>query len=104
MDSIYWIIIIVFIIGISAFFINNLLRQVRQLEQIVKESTIVEDKTIVVYGRLLHIYVNALNELEEIDKRGAFKSDDEVGFIFNTIKETIEQVKFQMESIIKNEN
>jgi hypothetical protein len=28
--------------------------------------------------------------LKEIDRRGSFESDDEVGFVFNTIKSIIE--------------
>ena len=35
---------------------------------------------------------NALNKLNEIDSKGLFKSDDEVGFFFNNLKEIHEEL------------
>jgi hypothetical protein len=33
------------------------------------------------------------NDLEEIDTKGSFKADDEVGTIFEQIKETVNQLE-----------
>ena len=33
------------------------------------------------------------NDLEEIDAKGSFKADDEVGTIFEQIKETVNQLE-----------
>lgn len=92
----FLIILIVSIIILAGIIIYNLLWQISQLESEVKKSNAVIDRTSTFYNFLLKIYVNAALELKRIDRLGAFASDDEVGFIFNTINETIAQINNQM--------
>ncbi len=83
---------------LSLFIIINLYRKVERLEGMVADA---ENTAINVYNVMLEIFVSASTELERVDKRGAFASDDEVGFTFRIIKEVIEQVKYQ---ILKRHN
>ena len=39
---------------------------------------------------------NMLNEMKEIDLKGSFESDDEVGAVFTQLKDTIESYKNQI--------
>lgn len=94
MDTLLIAIIAVILVG--GFIISNLLAQISILENETRSVVDVENHAIQVYETLLSIYTTALNELIRIDKNGAFSSDDEVGFAFRTIMETIEHVKHQM--------
>ena len=64
---------------IEGYIIWNLFRKTELLE------TWVEDFT----QRILTVQ----NDLNEIDSSGAFESDDEVGTIFEQIKETVKQLE-----------
>jgi hypothetical protein len=44
----------------------------------------------------LTILENMLSEMKEIDLRGSFESDDEVGIVFTELKNTIESYKNQI--------
>lgn len=57
--------------------------------------------------KISEVYIKALSKLERIDKKGAFASDDEVGFVFNILKNTIVDLAKFNETLldsIKNEN
>ena len=64
---------------IETYVIWNLIRKTELLE------TWVEDFTQTVQ--------NVQTELQQIDSSGAFESDDEVGTIFEQIKETVKQLE-----------
>jgi len=61
--------------------------------KLVKE---VEDR-VNDYDELVEYSIQTLermqNEMKEIDIRGSFESDDEVGVVFNELKNTIEKYK-----------
>lgn len=78
---------------ISIWIISNLYNQITTLERVVKDT---DDRMYKVYTFMLELFTRADSELGRIDKRGAFSSDDEVGFTFRIIKESIEQVKYQL--------
>ena len=61
---------------VEGYIIWNLLKKNEKLEDIIEENT---DK-----------YINVYNALKEIDLRGAFEADDEVGSTFKEIKNIIE--------------
>lgn len=96
--TVWMIIIIITLIGVSAMIITNLLNQIRQLEKIVQET---DQTTYNTYTFILKTLTETFAELQRIDKRGAFSSDDEVGFVFRVIVESIEHVKFQLEKLNK---
>ena len=68
------------IIVILGYIIYNLLRKLETAEDILYSYLEYLDKI----SRIIEISDKKLNE---IDHRGAFQSDDEIGFIFKQIKE-----------------
>jgi len=40
---------------------------------------------------------NTINKMNEIDSKGLFKSDDEVGFIWNDLKDAINELKEEIQ-------
>lgn len=102
------------ILGISVFgnliawvFIGNLLNQTKQLEKAVEDSLSANDKIqedVEKYYRVLYgIFTSAAIELDRVDKKGSFSSDDEVGFAFKAIQETIMDVKEKMDYIKRDD-
>jgi len=69
----------------SLFVIYNLLRKYEQGEEYIEnlETWFVQfSKTV----------TNMNKEMEKIDKKGAFSSDDEVGYFFKQLKKIIKQL------------
>lgn len=65
---------------IGGYLIYNLYRKNEVLEGMVIEK----DKRL---AQIESIVQDSDRVLKEIDRIGAFKSDDEIGFFFNTVKE-----------------
>ena len=73
-------IILAVVITASAFIIRNLLKQTERLEDIRKEY---ED-----FISKQSEAINACNErLNQIDDKGIFRSDDEIGWFFRELKQ-----------------
>lgn len=66
---------------------NVLVKEVETREQNAQNA-------ITVLQFVQGLVVEAYAEMERIDKRGGFRSDDEVGFTFQALKEVVEQLKF----------
>ena len=79
-------IILVAIITLETWAIINLTKKVEKYEDIIAEN----DKFI---GDELARNEALLEALRQIDNRQMFEKDDDVGSIFNLIKETIERYK-----------
>jgi K+-transporting ATPase A subunit len=62
---------------------------VKQNEQLVDTIMEYDNKEIVTQSNL----ESMLSKMKEIDIRGSFESDDEVGAVFSELKETIENYK-----------
>tara|TARA_R110000822_G_scaffold128195_41_gene264026 strand:- start:692 stop:1051 length:360 start_codon:yes stop_codon:yes gene_type:complete len=99
MGTFGWLIIIAGIVTFSVVVISNLLNQIAILEVEVKTIDDVENRAHKFYIFILGIFTTAYDDMERVDKRGAFSADDEVGFAFRTIMESIQQVKFQLEAM-----
>lgn len=65
------------ILGYTAW---NLMKKVEKYEDIAQYQQNYIDNLSTIIGE-------SEKRLQEVDERGTFKSDDEVGFFFNTIKE-----------------
>ena len=76
---IYFIILLLLIIGVLVFVILNLLKKQERMEDV-----------IISYQEYITKFTDAVNEsdklLNQVDEKGTFKSDDEVGFFFTFIK------------------
>ena len=62
---------------------------VKQNEQLVDTIVEYDNKEITTQSNL----ESMLSKMKEIDIRGSFESDDEVGVVFSELKETIENYK-----------
>jgi hypothetical protein len=93
------IILLLICLAITGFFIYNLYNQVQQLEQYLLEATKVEDEFENYYQYFLTMFIKCHSELKDIDTRGSFSSDDEVGFAFRVIIKAIEDVKIKIEQM-----
>lgn len=70
------------------------------LEKQVVEDADIHERVATFYNFLLKLYTEVYADLVRIDKIGAFRSDDDVGYIFNTIKETINHIVHQLNTIV----
>ena len=67
----------------------NLVKQNEKLSDLIKDYDARQDNTLI-------ILENMLGEMKEIDLKGSFESDDEVGVVFSELKNTIESYKNQI--------
>lgn len=74
------------IILILIYIVWNLIRKVEKLE----DELDTQDEF---YGGIETKFNDALKRMQEIDRVGSFEADDESGFIFEKIKEVIEDLK-----------
>ncbi len=98
--------LIFFILLTSALslFCFNLFKQNVQLEGYLKQYSANEDQMEIFYRLILGILTRTATEMDKVDKRGSFSSDDEVGFAFKVISRAIETAKRQMEAIRVQDN
>ena len=64
----------------------SLVKQIEQLSDMISEYSLMKDIT----GKTLE---SMLDEMKSIDLKGSFESDDEVGLVFNELKNLIEKYK-----------
>ena len=64
-------------------------KQNEQLNDIIQDYDVRQDNTLITLE-------NMLGEMKEIDLKGSFESDDEVGVVFSELKNTIESYKNQI--------
>lgn len=63
--------------------VRNLLRQNEQLEDNLSDLVVDTNQTI----------SSAVEQMKQVDIRGSFESDDEVGSVFDSLKAIIERLK-----------
>jgi predicted PurR-regulated permease PerM len=74
------VIILGVLLVLSVYFVWNLLRKVEKLEDMLANlGSSVSDVT--------ELIVKSQERIQEIDQKGTFQSDDEVGFFFENLKE-----------------
>jgi predicted PurR-regulated permease PerM len=86
MEEIYLYIIVGVLVISNIFFIIRGTQLVRQIETIANDMDNLNELSI---GTL----ENMMKEMKEIDIRGSFESDDEVGVVFKELKDIIEKYK-----------
>ncbi len=72
------IIVIILILGICGYIITNLLKKVEILEGKYEESQIYMNSLSKIIG-------DSNSKLKELDEKGTFKGDDEIGWFFKSI-------------------
>ena len=85
--------LMVVILGYTTF---NLLRKLEKQEDALNNQTIILSSYLSYLNKISDIIEFSDKKLKEVDHKGSFKSDDEVGFFFEEIKqiqETLNQFK-----------
>ena len=86
MEEIYLYIVIGVLVISNIFFIVRGTQLVKQIETIANDMDNLNELSI---STLEKMY----SDMKEIDIRGSFESDDEVGVVFKELKDTIEKYK-----------
>ena len=87
METIYILYIIIGTLTLSnIFFIYRGTQLIRQVENAINEMDVQNEITINTLEKMLE-------EMRQIDIRGSFESDDEVGVVFTELKDIIEKYK-----------
>lgn len=82
----------------------NLYTKNEALYSTLEKNIDVEEHSIVLIKNLVVTYTQVLAKIKRIDRRGSFESDDEIGFVFTTIKKTIESLVEELKSLEKELN
>lgn len=83
-----FIAVIIFLIYV----IVNLYRKLQIAEKAIKDAFELENEISIFTTSLLETYVKVYTKLKRIDRLGSFESDDEVGFVFKTLKTSIKEI------------
>ena len=75
--------IVIWIASIVAYIVYNLLTKNEKLERMIEERDIY-------INNLDAVIEDITKRLQEVDNKGTFASDDEVGFFFNSLKQMSE--------------
>ena len=75
--------IVIWIASIVAYIVYNLLTKNEKLERMIEERDIY-------INNLDAVIEDITKRLQEVDMKGTFASDDEVGFFFNSLKQMSE--------------
>lgn len=86
MEEIYLYIIIGVLVISNIFFIIRGTQLVRQIETIANDMDNLTELSLSTLEKMLE-------EMKQIDIRGSFEADDEVGVVFTELKNTIEKYK-----------
>ena len=94
-----YVIITILCIGLISlgFVVRNLLIKVEKYE----EDILLKDEYIEKFKRSVE---ESYNRIKEMDSRGAFEADDEVGYFFKTLKDVIITLDAYFKNYIKEEN
>ena len=84
---------------ISTYVIINLYSKLQKLETQLKNEVEPVEKAYLIYENLLKLLIRSKVELDSIDKRGTYSSDDEVGFAFKIIQGSIENLVEEIKKI-----
>ena len=87
METLYILYIVIGVLTLSnIFFIYRGTQLIRQVEDAINEMDAQNEITINTLEKMLE-------EMRQIDIRGSFESDDEVGVVFTELKDIIEKYK-----------
>ncbi len=81
---------------LALYVIKNLLSKYEELEDEIEKA---DDAFLVVYNDIRFAY----NRMKKIDRLGSFESDDESGFIFTQIKNSMELLNKRLNLDAKEE-
>lgn len=93
------IVIISIILLILIYVSITLYRKNSILIDTIEKSLAAEDSYLQFFKNLLETYIGVYSKLKRVDRKGSFESDDEIGFVFKSIKTTIGDLHNQLQNI-----
>ena len=88
------VIFLILLLGGSVYIIYNMYKKYDELEKVAQENV---EFILSLRSRVL----SQQSYLKQLDRRGAFESDDEVGYFFKELKKIINDISFYLE--VENE-
>ena len=102
LDNMYIVVtVLIIIIAILIYGCFNLLKQVEKLESGV---VTIADEYQIIFDEIREKVLQTEIRLKEIDIKGSFEADDEVGFVFKEIKELSSDLTKTIESAYEFRN
>lgn len=93
------IVLLIIVILVLLFIVFNMNAKLTALESRLESYTDLEDNVMILIENLVVTYTKVLSKIKRIDRLGSFESDDEIGFVFKTIKQTIEDLVGELKTI-----
>ncbi len=84
---------------ISLYINYNLYSKITPLENAISKGLILEEEFLKYYEAILILVISAKTEMDKIDTKGAFSSDDDVGFAFKVIQTAINNLVLKMKQL-----
>lgn len=94
---IYVLVFLVILLAISVYTNYNLYRKYSILEDISLENERVAEQTQEFLNQIRTRVMSQRSYLKQLDRRGAFESDDEVGFFFKELKQIVQDISKNFE-------
>lgn len=92
-----FLILLIIVLGVSIYINVNLYNKVQRYEDEFEDAEkYVDELSSYVYS-MQENAANALRRMKEVDRKGAFESDDEVGYIFTEIKKIVTELNNKTE-------
>lgn len=86
-------IVLVAVLGIACIILGYIIFNLnRKYERLEREYEGLEQKCLDLTQELVEQFFSAQQQLARVDRRGSFASDDEVGFVFTIIKNTVAEL------------
>lgn len=105
---IYVLVFLIVVLAISIYTNYNLYRKYSILEDISLENERVAEETQEFLNQIRSRVMSQRSYLKQLDRRGAFESDDEVGFFFKELKKIVEDIsknfEFDEEELEQNQD
>ena len=92
-------ILLTIFLSISIYVNYNLYTKVNTYERQINRIIIKDNEYVKYYEVILKIILEAELEMQRIDFRGSFKSDDEVGFTFNALRTCVQNLANKIKEI-----
>lgn len=84
---------------VSLYINYNLYSKITPLENAISKGLILEEEFLKYYEAILILVISAKTEMDKIDIKGAFSSDDDVGFAFKVIQTAINNLVLKMKQL-----
>lgn len=89
---IYVLVGAIVLLGISLFVNYNMYKKYSTLEDIALENQKYSEETTDLLNQFKTRVMSQRSYLKQLDRKGAFESDDEVGYFFKELKQIVEDI------------